>query len=80
MSFVYFSQAALHGQEVRLGKKQIFMLEGLKGGQQSRKAAESEADMTGQSIIPRQWAFSHLKFWKRRHDLEEVEDSELIIY
>lgn len=54
MSFVYFSQAALHGQEVRLGKTQIFMLEGLKEGQQSRKATESEADMTGQSILPRQ--------------------------
>ena len=48
MSFVYFFQAVLHGQKVRLGEKQVFMLEGVEEGQQNRKAAESEAD----SILP----------------------------
>ena len=40
MSFVYFFQATLHGQEVRLGEKQVFMLEGVEEGQQSRKVAQ----------------------------------------
>lgn len=52
-----FFQAVLRGQEVRLGEKQVFMLEGVEESQ-GRKTAESEAD----SII---------KFWKRRHSLEK---------
>ena len=47
MSFVYFFQAVLHDQEDL--EKNVFMLEGVEEGQQSRKAAESEAD----SILPR---------------------------
>ena len=39
-----FFQAVLCGQEVKLGEKQVFMLEGVEESQQGRKTAESEAD------------------------------------
>lgn len=56
-----------------MGKKSDIFVGRSRGSSTKQKVYESEADVTGQDILPRQYAFSHVKHGKRRHDLE-VED------